>query len=525
VVDDNAHAAGVIAEMLQSMSFAVSQAHSGAKALDMLQAAASADQPLDLVLLDWQMPEMDGLEVARRITELHLARPPRMMMVTAFGREDVLNAAQRHGIEEVLIKPLNASVMFDTLMLVLGRAACAVPLSAAPAASLPVSDGGVGPGEHRARLRGARVLVVEDNELNQQVAREILEEAEVSVDLACHGEQGLAMLQANAYDLVLMDMQMPVMDGLEATRRLRADPVLSHLPVIAMTANALLADRQRCLDAGMSDHIAKPIVPEQLWNTLERWLAPRDGAGNAVQADSRSAATRSAKDACLPSDIPGLDLAQGLRNTMGRHTLLAETLRRFLDGHEVAPARIAKALAEGDHVLALREAHTLRGLAAMVGATELQEDAGRLEEALRTAQAQEHAAAVPTLLEELEVSLNRLLRALQAWRTTPPAGTPSMASRADPAPGGRARARAARSTLAQLHALLEADDPAAGAFVRAHAEQVQQAMGPAMASLRKHIEQFDYESALAEIGRRRTDLGQAPVRPPGRWRKGSSHAT
>ena len=162
VVDDNAHAATVIAEMLQSMSFEVQQAHSGAEALAAVQQAGARAAP-DLVVLDWQMPGMDGLELGRRIAELNLPRLPHCVMVTAFGREDVLRSAQRQGIEEVLIKPVSASVMFDTLMQVLGQ----MPQDdAALPAAVPQS---------RPVLQGARVLLVEDNELNQQVARELLQ--------------------------------------------------------------------------------------------------------------------------------------------------------------------------------------------------------------------------------------------------------------------------------------------------------------------------------------------------------------
>ena len=521
VVDDNAHAASVFAEMLQSMSFAVAQAQSGAEALATLQQAAASGRPFDLVVLDWQMPGMDGLELARRIGELHLPRLPRLLMVTGFGREDVLRAAQRHGIEEVLIKPVSASVMFDTLMSVLGEAGNDLQGNDLPAAPGPAADAPASAADHWPGLRGARVLVVEDNELNQQVAREILEEAGVVVDMAGNGAEGLAMARAQAYDLVLMDMQMPVMDGIEATRDLRTDPRLARLPVVAMTANALQSDRQRCLDAGMNDHLAKPIVPENLWNTLQRWIAPVGSATAQAPATAHNAAAPAAPDDTDLPDVPGLDLAQGLRNMMGRRALLADTLRRFLGGHEAAPARICDALARGDHALALREAHTLRGLAGTVGATHIQEHAARLEEALRSA-APEPAPVLEALAQALAAGMAALLQSLQDWRGAPPASAPHAPVRGV----GTGSARdAAQSALAALQALLEGDDPAAGAFVHAHTEPLRQAMGPALPALCRHIEQFDYERALDEIGQRRADLTQAPNRPQGRRRKGSSHAT
>ncbi len=526
VVDDNAHAATVIAEMLQSMSFEVEQAHSGAEALRALQRATPQGQAFDLVVLDWQMPGMDGLELARRIGELRLPRLPRRVMVTGFGREDVLGSARRQGIEEVLIKPVSASVMFDTLMAVLGDHG---ELATDSVAAAPLSPACGSP--QFAALRGARVLVVEDNELNQQVAREMLEEVGVVVEVASNGEEGVAMASARPFDLVLMDMQMPVMDGLEATRELRAEPRLSALPVIAMTANALEADRQRCLDAGMNDHLAKPMAAESLWKTLQRWLAPAArGAVDTPATADRPGAGAALDDTVLPA-VPGLNLAQGLRSTMGRRALYAETLRRFLGSQEHAPVRIGEALAAGHGEIALREAHTLRGLAGMVGATAVQDSAERLEEALRNGPQDDEA--VRPLLEALKANVDQLLQSLQPWcgRVQGPAGgaLPGAAA-ASLATGGSARQdpasrEAINTALQQLHELLQRDDPAAVVFVQRHAALLQQALGSALPALQAHLEQFDYENALRLLDGQRVALAQAPGYPPRHRRKGSSHAT
>ena len=218
------------------------------------------------------MPGMDGIELAARIRKMGLTETPQMLMVTAYGREEVMRAARTQGIESVLIKPVNASVLFDTLM---------QPAENTATGERPEPHPAPGNDVLPEAIRGAQVLLVEDNELNQLVAAELLRDAGFVVDVAGNGQMALEMLETKRYDVVLMDMQMPVMDGETATRRLRADARYADLPVVAMTANALETDRQRCFAAGMNDHVAKPIEPAVLWAALARWIRPRPGLGQA----------------------------------------------------------------------------------------------------------------------------------------------------------------------------------------------------------------------------------------------------
>jgi CheY-like chemotaxis protein len=187
-------------------------------------------------------------------------------MVTAFGHEEVIKGAEEAGIDKVLIKPVSASVLFDGVVHLLGGAA---------EVARTTGDEPGGSFGQLLSIRGARVLLVEDNDLNQEVAMELLRDAGLIVDLAEDGQRALDKLATADYDIVLMDMQMPVMDGVKATVALRLNPRWQSLPVVAMTANAMQADRQRCLAAGMNDHIAKPIEPEDLWKTLLKWIKPR----------------------------------------------------------------------------------------------------------------------------------------------------------------------------------------------------------------------------------------------------------
>lgn len=267
----------------------------------------------------------------------------------------------------------------------------------------------------------------------------------------------------------------------------------------------------------MSDHLAKPIVPERLWAALQRWIVPAT-ASAALQATAGAAP---GGDGTVLPAAEGLDTAQGLRNAMGRHALYADLLRRFLDSQAGAAERVAQALAVGDAALALREAHTLRGLAGTVGAVALQDCAGRLEEALRDAP--EQGAAVPLLLEPVRARLGALVQALQAWRGQPcgPAGEAGSGMEAV-APGTQ---DAARSVVQQLHGLLQRDDPAARTFLLDNDRLLRQALGPAWAGVRGHIDRFDFEHALAALTGWLAHFPQTPAHPPGQRRTGSHHAT
>jgi len=236
----------------------------------MVRQAAEGGRPYDIAFVDWQMPALDGIETSRRIVQmLDLPSLPHLVMVTAYGREEVLKQAEASGIESVLVKPVTSSTLFDTTLAVLN------PIDYSPDMATRLVPLEV------ARTRGARVLLVEDNEINQEVALGQLEDAEVEVDVAVNGEIAVRMVRDKKYDLVLMDMQMPVMDGIEATRIIRSDATFDVLPIIAMTANAMTADRDRCLEAGMNDHIPKPIEPEELFRVLAHWIKGREAVAEA----------------------------------------------------------------------------------------------------------------------------------------------------------------------------------------------------------------------------------------------------
>ena len=271
VVDDNDTARAVLSGMLSAMTLEVSETASGEAAIGAVRDALRAGRPYEFVFMDWRMPGMDGLEAARRLNDMRLVPAPQMVVVTAHGREELRIDALRAGVASFLVKPVSASALFDTVVGLVQRSRSSSIPDHEPArdrapSTVPRRDVSRSSAPHP-----ARILVVEDNDLNQELARELLTDAGLLVDVAGNGEIAVRMVQQAHYDMVLMDMQMPVMDGLEATAAIRRLPGFDALPIVAITANAMRQDQQRCFEAGMNDYIAKPIEPAQLYEAVERW--------------------------------------------------------------------------------------------------------------------------------------------------------------------------------------------------------------------------------------------------------------
>jgi two-component system, sensor histidine kinase and response regulator len=377
VVDDNDNARTVIMGMLEGMTFECEEVSSGPAAVDEVRRAATEGRPYDIVYLDWRMPGMDGMDTARRIKSLGLDASPILMMVTAYGREEMLKEARAIGIDNVLVKPVNASLLFDTTMAVLGSVQRVAPRNRPPRADSSTN--------RLASIRGARILLVEDNDINQQVARELLEDGGLAVDVAENGQVALDKVQHAFYDLVFMDMQMPVMDGITATCEIRKILRLARLPIVAMTANAMEQDRRRCIEAGMNDAVIKPIDPNELCDTLLRWVRLGEPARKAASGPGPAGAPKSEGPAASgpPLNIPGLDTSLGLSRMLGKKPLYLAMLRRYVAGQRTVCAQIHDALAMGDMPTAERLAHTTKGVSANVGATGIQNLAAALEQSLR----------------------------------------------------------------------------------------------------------------------------------------------
>jgi len=267
VVDDNATSRDILGEMLKSFSFEVSLAASGVEGIAELETAAR-DKPFELVIMDWKMPGIDGVEASKRIkNHTDLSKIPAIILVTAYGREEIMKRAEDLKLEGFLLKPITPSILFDTIMQAFGE-------------TVTEASGLAQRKEQEAKawenIQGAHVLLVEDNEINQQVAMEILQGAGLKVTIANNGQEGVDAARENQYDAILMDIQMPVMDGYTATREIRKDARFKELPIIAMTAHAMAGDEDKSLESGMNGHVAKPIDPDQLFATLHKWIQPSE---------------------------------------------------------------------------------------------------------------------------------------------------------------------------------------------------------------------------------------------------------
>ncbi len=481
VVDDSEQARHIMADMLAPMSFVVATACSGEEAIALARRAQLAGSPFELAFLDWKMPGMDGFETHAELARL--AEPPVSILVTAHGREDALKELERSGIAHMLTKPVNPSQLFDAAMRALGNTTLGSQTLALPQhsnATLAAVQA----------IRGARVLLVDDNDLNQQVGAELLGEAGLVVDVADNGQVALDMLARARYDVVLMDMQMPVMDGLTATRLLRQNPAWAQLPVLAMTANAMNTDRDRCLEAGMNGHIAKPIDPEELFGQLLHWIAPRTQADTppapAVAPPGAAAALGEAL-----RHIDGLDAAAGLRRVLQKADAYEGLLRRFAVGQANAVAQARAQLAAGLWQDAQRTLHTLKGTAATIGAATLAAQAQAAEEAIAR---QAPADVLDALLSPTGVGCAQLVRALREALPEPPTDATTPAG-GGPAPDDGAT----RALLARLDALLADDDSDAIDLFHKAAPTLQAILGPAHDSMALALEQFDFPRALAAL--------------------------
>lgn len=423
VVDDNDNARQVMQEMLAGMSFEVNVVASGEAAIEAVRQADEENHPFDLVFMDWHMPHMNGIEAGQRIQALPLAEPPHMLLVTAYGREEVFHEAENAGMHDILVKPVSASIMFDAAMRALHGgaqdASTAGHSGGGTKTARFIGEEGQLPAE-LATIAGARILLVEDNELNQEVALELLRQAHFVVDLAENGRVALSRLEATRYDLVLMDMQMPVMDGIEATRALRSQPDLDSLPVLAMTANVLESDRHRCLEAGMNDFVAKPIEPTLLWQSLLKWIPARP----MPLPDSRGGTTMPTQLVPGPGfdpEVPGIVAGPALRRMLGMQGLYLSALQKFTTQQADAGERVRAEIQAGAWVNARRVVHTLKGSASNIGAEALAAHAAALEgeiAAMQTTPPQaKDMARMDVAVTELDAEVQSLVAALRARLT------------------------------------------------------------------------------------------------------------
>jgi len=392
VVDDNQSSRIILDNILSSFNFEVDTVSNGTQALLSLQKAYSLQKPYGLVLMDWMMPEMNGIETIQKIREISdISQTLAFIMITSYSKEELKQELEDNHINDILIKPINPSTLLNAILSTLGKDVVIQSHQ---------QDRKMVYREALNMLRGASILLVEDNLINQELAVEILENAGLHVDIANNGYEAVLKINEKTYDGVLMDCQMPVMDGFEATRTIREDNRNRFLPILAMTANAMSGDKERCLMSGMNDHITKPIDIAQLFLTMAKHIKPSlpsttiPLASNEIEAD---------EEVHIP-ELFGINPKEALSRMNNNSKIFLKLLIRFAQTQENSIERIIQALKDEDFTLATREAHTRKGLAGNIGANILIANAEKLEHCLV-----EHAIKnCDTLLDETNLLVHQI---------------------------------------------------------------------------------------------------------------------
>lgn len=412
VVDDNASARAVISQMLKYFGMRVDTCASGEASLQFLHTAAEKADPYHLVLLDWLMPGIDGIETSRRIHAAgDLGEIPAILMITASGYDTINPKMAAAGLAHLLVKPISESSLHDALLeVLLGDSMAAAHRRYREQQQTRKFD--------FTPIRGAPILLVDDVVLNREVAREILRSAEVRVDVASNGREAVEKVRQGNYALVLMDIQMPVLDGLAASREIRTDARFRDLPIIAMTAHAMSGDREESLAAGMNDHLTKPIEPAALYDALLQWIPPGD-----YQPETMTSAPSKDEEESLPP-LAGIDSVRGLTNHMRRPAFYRRILAQFNQEFGATADDINAAVAADDYELARRLAHSVKAAAATIGAEDLSQRARILEHRLAAGKTP-NAEMIPfrAALTQIVKTLAPLAQAAQANLADNPVGS------------------------------------------------------------------------------------------------------
>ncbi len=505
IVDDNASSREILSQMVRNFGMQVEDHASGVSALAALERASRQHTPFEIVLMDWRMPEMDGLEAAQRIkADRHLCETPAVLMVTAYGREEVLRRSEQLGLQGVLIKPVTESMMFNTIMDTLDHVSRLDPFAAAGHARREP------PGSHLAlhdawltRLHHRRVLVVDDNALNREVVTDFLALAHVTVESAANGREALSILEQRTFDAVLMDVHMPVMDGLAAAREIRLHPRWQNLPIIALTAQARMEDRHASLAAGMNAHITKPIDERELYRTLLDLMpevaivAYPAGGEPAAVGDEHVAPPAGMNVGCV-------DLTAALARLGNNPERLSRLLSGFLRDFSTAPKEAAKALRDADLASIAALAHAVKGSASYLDASSLCHSAERLERCARDGDATSVQDAVPEFNAYLEAVLAHLEQQMARKQSSAPHAVSAMNSVEESA--------AVLELLEQAEPLMMRSDYAAQTLLEQVSSKLALTGEAAVANqIRHHFEELELDSAVRSLQQLRLRLRASAV--------------
>lgn len=403
-VDHNESSLQILKDYLESFALDVAVARNGQDALNLVRRANEERNPFGLVILDWKMPEMDGIALAQKLREItFLSFRPKVLLIYAGGQDEMLLQLDNEAVDGILAKPFQQSKLLDAVTKVSGR-------SVLSTGKFKIISAQLNP-ELISQIRGARLLLVEDNEINRQVAQELLEGFGLDVTTAENGEEAIALLNEAQFDGVLMDMQMPVMDGVTATREIRKNPHFSKLPIIALTANVMVSEQNEFLDAGITDHIGKPIDPDRLVATLAKWVRPTRTTGRIPVGQK----VKNSAPEPLP-DLPGINVAEIVRRIGGNVALYFSLLDKFRVKQWNFATSFREALAANDQDTAERLAHTLRGIAGTLGAESLQDLARLLESSIKKGESGEVDSLLARVDKELAIFIASIDQVLETRR-------------------------------------------------------------------------------------------------------------
>lgn len=412
VVDDNNSAREILVAMLESFGLDVIEVNRGAKAIELLK-QVNDESPVELIFMDWKMPGLNGIETTKIIqSELSLTTQPKIIMATAYGKEDAFSAANEVSFSAILNKPVTASSLLDSIMSAYGHQQDIRRQHDRYDVDSSLLE----------KLAGSHILLTEDNDINQELACEILTSNGLTVEVANNGQEAVDMVQQQHYDGILMDCQMPVLDGYQATKIIRQLPNMDKLPILAMTANAMAGDREKVLAAGMNDHISKPINVPNMFATMARWITPSRKPQDAAHLTSQPADKK--PESSLESDLSdmtlaGIDIDKGLATIQGNQQLYKRVLLKFYEGNQSFVSQLQQALGSPDWDQAQSSiklmAHTMKGVAGNIGAVALQQSAAELEQSLNQPQTKEQVLALTqSLTEQLTLVLRGLTQLLDA---------------------------------------------------------------------------------------------------------------
>ncbi|WP_435547203.1 response regulator [Desulfobacterium sp. N47] len=491
VVDDCKDSQNIMEKMLESFGFKVESISSAQASLQRLREDETRENPIDLVMMDWLMPGLDGIEASSIIRDdLKLNVP--IIMMTAFGNETQMLYAEKVGVNGFLTKPICQSTLFDAIMDAFGKKR-AKSLKEKKHITTRVSI-------HKKRLKGFRVLVAEDNITNQEIALAILEEAGLVVKIVNNGKEAVDAVRESQFDALLMDIQMPVMDGYEATRQIRKDAEFKDLPIIAMTAHAMKGDEEECLKAGMNGYIPKPVSQDMLFNVLWRELKNREKPDIADKEKSDSGGTETKVSArgsdknvletgqgILPPGLPGINIKKALDELKLDAAVFKRILAGFLRNNHDTMEKIKDAFKGKEPDRLLRLAHTIKGSSANIGAMELSEAAKKLEDASRDKKPEK---IMSELIDKLEAALNQVLESLKILDEN----SEIVSYKKTDIDTARLK-----PILIKLgNALRSADPEKINEQIKAVKEQLHT---PDVIDLENHINNYDYDEALEILGK------------------------